>query len=1300
LKRRILAFFIVLILAGITVGMKVAANPAVDRWLRNSIVEQAEKHLGVQVQLGNLERNIILTRITLTDVTLRDLKGSGNSISVSRLVVTIDPYAFFRGKIVIKDLNLEGMFLDVVRHEDGAVAVDPLFPFWQTQPRTRERSVRLGFEIKNVALLDVDLSYKDIPAGVRVKLDGVSIVLAHNRFDPPDRRTITLRAKEGDIAWRVFPEDRTVAINSLTAVLAVNPDELRVSKLAIDTGPITLEMSGILPFRRGAILNGGLSVSVDVGKLPWLIPDSDGSITLDGNVGGDLSSPSFRGQLSGVDVRIAGRVMNRISADIHLDAEGCTLKGGKIDYGGEELFTEVELYFKRNLPFAMRIRAQKYPLHKVLDEVGGNTKSTNGYVSADLMISGQLSGGASAITMEGGIGVPVGGNTLRTMDFDLSGRYEEGSLHDLLFNARSGSMELELGGKLSADGLLLDLSLEDENLANWHEVPGLEELNGSVVLNGTVTGNWANLEASLDLEFLEPSWGRFKGDLVQAHVDMDSSGLSLPMLTLKTGSSVLVGRASLPYNGGGEKTWVNVSVTDGRVEELLEAAGLDLEVKGKLEGNLYIFSTGSGWEGEGALTLLSGRILREPFDDISLAGNFTEGVFTADRVAVVKNGRRLEGYGFIKGDEYWVSARTLDPILVEGVQYLKIIKVPLGGEIFMSGEASGNLDGSELRAKADLDWDQVTYQGRTWRSGKGTFLFKGSELEAKADLLDGELSAVVNVDMRGELPFSGTIFTPSTIDRKGINDFIGVRIPGNVVSGKISVRADVSGKLVNVHKTQVDGIITDADFTINGIQFNSLDKIPFDYFPETGIRFMEMSLRSGGSVIGGTLRIAPDAGIEGSVDGSIDLAGLTFLEPTVDSFSGQAVIKLRVAGSLTEPVLNGSIDLLGAESVAHLPFDLPISDLEGKLEIVGNRLHIREIRGKPEGGSLVMSGDLFMSRFKPVQGALLWKAEGVPIQYPVGLDTVNRADLSLKFSDGRGFLRGTVNMDQGTYTREVDLDNLIALIGEGSVARDMPQREESERTEGKWLSLDVEMITASPLMVDIKLVRGEASGNLHLRGTASAPVLTGRLEMTEGSIEYRGHVFEVTSGSVGFFNPKQIEPGFDFAGRTEVTGFDREGTVTDYTVELLATGVPEKFKLDLVSSPALSEADIASLLTWGAVGEQVFASRAGISAAEATLLLTRELKGKLETEVEKVTGFDRFTINPSSISSSGARTTRIQVDKKLSEKFYLTYSTPILASEEQEVLVKYRITKSLSLIGEQLGERDYGLDLDFQFEIR
>ncbi len=1279
--------------------MKIAADPSVDRWLKKSIVEQAQKQLGVHVQLGGLERNIILTRITLTDVTLRDLKGSGNSISVSRLVVAIDPYAFFRGKIVIKDLKLEGMFLDVVRLADGTVAVEPLFPFWRTKRPTGRKMLRIGFEIQNVALMDVDLSYRDVPAGIHLNLDEVVILLTKGRFDPPDRRTITLGARKGTLIWRVFPEGREVVINSLSSVLSITPEELIVTKLNIETGPLSLALSGTLPFRKNAALNGDLNISMNIGELPWLIRDSGGLIALKGNVGGDLSSPTFRGQLSGMDVRLAGRLMNRISADIQLDPFGCVLRDGMIEYGGEILVSEGELEFNRNLPFSMNIKTKGYPLSKLLKEVGGKTGLEKGFVSASLKVDGKLAGGESAIVMEGGVGVPLGGEAVRPMDFDLSGRYNKGTLQDLVLRASSGDTILQLEGMVSAGGPDLAISIVDEDLSDWNEVSGVKELGGSVTINGTVNGQWGDVVAQLDLELRNPSLNQFSGDVLQAHLDIGKAGLDLPMVTLRADSCVLVGRAHLPWNGDAEAQWADISMTDGQVEDLLAAVGLSFEISGKLGGNLYLSSRGSDWEGEGWVKLQSGKILNEPLEEIDLAGKIIGDVFKFEKLSVVKDGRRMEGTGTIRGDRYTLNLHTLDPILIDGVQNLKMIRVPLGGEISLTGEVTGTLDGSEVQASTELMWDQLSYDGRTWRSGKGTFHFEGPTLEGQAELLDGEISASAKVELGGAFPFSGTISTPGTISRAGINEFLGIGIPANLVSGQISVKADAEGILADINKTRIKGIINDADFTINGIHFTSLAAIPFDYFPETGIRFLNLPLSSGGSLINGSLRIAPNADIEGNVDGSIDLTGLTFLKPTADTFSGKAVIQIKVAGSLVEPVLNGSIELLGAECVAHLPFELPVSALEGNLEIVGNRLHISEIRGRADGGRLWMSGDLFMTGFKPEEGAISWRAEAVPIHFPKGLDTINRADLGLKFSDGRGFLRGTINMDQGTFNREVDIENLIALIGEGNGNGNELSRTEEGNGNGEWLNLDVEMVTAAPLVVDIKLVRGEASGNLHLRGTASNPVLTGRLEMAEGSIEYRGHVFEVSNGSVAFINPRKIEPSFDFSGRTNVVGFDREGVVTDYTVELIASGVPEKFKLDLVSSPALSEADIAALLTWGAVGERVFASRSGLSATEATLLLTNELKGKLETEVEKVTGFDRFTINPSSVSSSGERTTRIQVDKKLSEKFYLTYSTPILASEEQEVLVKYRITRSFSIVGEQQGERDYGLDLDFQFEI-
>jgi autotransporter translocation and assembly factor TamB len=697
--------------------------------------------------------------------------------------------------------------------------------------------------------------------------------------------------------------------------------------------------------------------------------------------------------------------------------------------------------------------------------------------------------------------------------------------------------------------------------------------------------------------------------------------------------------------------------------------------------------------------LREGRFLREDYDEIYVSGRLAKGSFTADRVELLKDARLLSGDGSVGDGRYELRMHTENPVLVDGVNYLEIIRVPLAGEMNLDGTAWGTLDGNELDARVTADWNQLSYAGQPWRGGEGVFRFRGSTLEAQAKLLDGDFAAVAKTDFRGLFPFSGTIWSPDKVDRDAVNDLIGVNIPADDVSGWVTVTADATGVLKRIRQTQIDGVITAADLEIKGVRFQALDRVPFTYYPETGIRFTKLNLGSGESALTGELEIAPNAGISGNVSGSIDLKGLAFLEPTVDSFVGQAEILMKVDGSLSKPLLNGSVLFDGPQCIAHLPFDLPVTELKGKVEVVGDRLHFGQITGVTGDGTILMGGELAMEGFKPLLGTLTWKGEGIPISYPEGLDTVNRADIALRFADGRGVLRGTVSMDEGWYRREVDIDNLITLIAEAGEAGIVGVPTEGGSEKGRWLSLDVGMETAAPLSVDIMLMRGTANGTLHLRGTAAEPVLSGRMEVIEGTIEYRGHNFEVTNGSVGFFNPKVIEPSFDFGGRTEVTGFDREGEVKDYTVDLVAVGVPGKFKLDLVSSPALSEVDIVSLLTWGAVGEQAFASRSGLSAAEATLLLTRELRGKLETEVERVTGFDRFVINPSAISSTGERTARIQVDKKLSDKVYLTYSTPILTDEEQEVSLKYRISKTFSLIGEQLGEEDYGLDLDFQFEI-
>ncbi|UCG38875.1 MAG: translocation/assembly module TamB domain-containing protein, partial [bacterium] len=1163
-----------------------------------------------------------------------------------------------------------------------------------------KRGIPLALDVGNVILMDVGATYTDVPGGLKLALDDVVITLTKGRFDPKSRRNISIRAGTGDLQWRIFPKGRKVVIESLDSEIVYSPEEILISSLSLATGPLKLDLTGRVPRDRADDLTGNLLLKVALEKLPWLLPGSSGEVSLLGGVGGSIASPSFRGQLSSSDLRLAGRQLEGLEADVYLDAQSCDISNAKVRYAGQTLDVGLSFQFTAGVPYLLEVNTAGYPLDRLLGEIRGARLPLTGGVSARATVSGRLAGGASDITMEGDLDLPIGTESRRTVGFALNGQYKDGGLEELVLEAGSGGMEVAVKGSLKAAGPELTLTLESPDLKELEDLPGLRNIGGSIRVVSEIRGSWKEPAAAVDVVVREPAWGRFRGDLLQAHADLDAGSLSLPMISLKTGSCTILGQGYAPLRPDGGRPWFAGEITGGRTEDLLAAVNVRQLVKGYVRGKIDLSRSRTGLEGTFEVTLEDGQVAAETFEKIAASGTLTEGGLTAESLSIVKDGRHLEGTGSLRREGFEVRMASVDPVLLEGVRYLQLLRVRFTGDAALDARVSGELTGRNVEIDAELDWDQITFAGRPWRGGRGTFQIRDWNLRARADLLDGEFSAVAQTRLGGEFPFSGTIVTPATAGRDAINDLIGLKIPADAFSGDLKIEADAEGYLTNLNRTRVTGTVSSPQFQIKGISFSTRSAVPFQYFPETGISFTDAALQSGNSLIGGSIRIAPDTSLEGAAEGSIDLQGFQLLRPTVDSFSGQAQVNVKIAGSLREPLLNGSIGLRAAQCVAHIPFDLPVKGLNGDLEIVGNRLSIGAVQGETNGGSLKMEGDIIMSRFNPVQGFLGWKGEGVTIHYPEGLTTVNRADISLRFSEGRGVVRGSISMDEGRFTRKVDIDNLIALIGESrQVAAEDSRREEAGRG-GEWLTLDIEMETATPVDVDLKLLRGQARGDLHLQGTAARPVLAGRMEMIEGIIIYRGHEFAVTTGSVGFFNPVKIEPRFDFSARTTVTGIDGEGTVKDYIVELVATGVPEKFKLDLISSPPLSEVDIVALLTWGAVGERAFASRSGLSAAEATLLLTRELKGKIETGVEQITGFDRFIINPSAVTSTGERTTRIQVDKRLSEKVFLTYSTPILTSEEQEVLLKYRVSDSFSLIGEQRGERNIGLDLDFQFELR
>ena len=1302
MKRRIIALFILLVAAGMTVSIVLMRSSWLDEVILNSLKGAARSQLGVRLELGSFSRDIFMTHFTLEDVTLSDIStGAQGLIKTRRLVVTLDPFAPLRGILKIKDIRLEGLDLEVVKNLEGRFSVKPLFPFWEREKKRKKGpAIPFGIVIDNVTLMDVDLSYSDLLSGVDFDLEKVLISITRGRFDPPDSRRISLTSKEGSFDWSAFPEGRSVSIDRLHIAFTFTPETVLISDFTLSSGPLDAKMSGSMPMK-GGDLSGSLELEVDLEKFPWLLGEGRGTVGMTGDVAGSLKDPRFEGLLSGDRIILAGRRLGSVSADISLGTSGGTLKNLVVNYGGEPIMGEMKLGFSRGLPFTASVDIKQYSIGAMLGEIDARSNLLKGTVTARCRLSGYLTpseaGGAVDLDLAGTARIPVAGSFERDFEFSLGGRLKDNVVTIGAMTARSGALLLEASGQLAADRIDMVLDMTELDMSTWQEILPLDGLTGELQVRGTLGGTLGTPVAKIDLTWQNAGALKYTADQVQASLLVDRKGVHTNLASLKMGSSSISIQGFMPWRPGSEKGWWILGTSGSSLDDLVRAAGLDLKASGKITMQVALSGIGKNWTSSVDAVVRNGSVIDEEFQELRVSARYDGEAFHFNQLDIVKSGVLVRGRGHIKDGSFRVEVISDAPVPLEEVNVLRKIRVPLSGGVSIKAIGTGDLDGKNIKINGSLQWDLIFYQGRSWRGGQSSFSINGRDLFMEGTLMGDLFQAAVQVNLGGEFSFSGTMKSTKRFFREDINDFLGLNIPPDY-SGQMSADLRAEGFLADLDKTLVEGRILDARLDMKGLKFDTIGNTPFEYRPENGISFTRLNLLSGDSELSGNLRIGPPGVIEGSLEGEVDITGFRYLEPTFDDFVGRAALQLKLSGPLDAPEVSGFVDILEASCVAHLPFPQKMTDIAGRIDLLKNRMRVSMIRGVSDGGSVEMDGDITFEGLKPVKGRVSVRADSVPITFPEGLNSVVRAELVFRFSEGRGDLRGRVLMDEGGYKREIDIDNLLALLQEKS----MFQWDDTDSGDGggDWLSLDVEMETVKPLDVDIKLVRGVASGALRLHGTAARPILAGRLEMDSGVVIYRGHNFEVTQGSIGFFNPEKIEPNFDYSAKTQVSGFDREGRFRDYVVELTASGVPAKFKLELNSTPSLNQIDIISLLTWGVVGEEAFASRGGLTAVEVTLLLTKELKGRFESEVERLIGFDRFVIDPNAVSSTGKRQLRIKVDKKLGDRLALTMTTPVIAGEGQEVMLRYRVSDTFSLIGEQKSETDFGLDLDFQFEIK
>jgi autotransporter translocation and assembly factor TamB len=224
-----------------------------------------------------------------------------------------------------------------------------------------------------------------------------------------------------------------------------------------------------------------------------------------------------------------------------------------------------------------------------------------------------------------------------------------------------------------------------------------------------------------------------------------------------------------------------------------------------------------------------------------------------------------------------------------------------------------------------------------------------------------------------------------------------------------------------------------------------------------------------------------------------------------------------------------------------------------------------------------------------------------------------------------------------------------------------------------------------------------------LRGTFDRPLLFGRVEIDRGDVFFEGNRYQVTRGTVDFINPSRIEPLFDVEAETRARV---PGQI--YRVVTRVAGTPDRFTFDLSSDPPLATVDILSLL-FGDVRDPQNAELRALRSpdqaqqellrARAARLLASPIASNVSRVVEEAIGVDAVQITPllsdlsAQESSRLTPSARLTVGKRISDRFYLTYSRALNASTRDEIiLLEFTQSDRISWVVSQNEDRTYAVD--------
>lgn len=324
-----------------------------------------------------------------------------------------------------------------------------------------------------------------------------------------------------------------------------------------------------------------------------------------------------------------------------------------------------------------------------------------------------------------------------------------------------------------------------------------------------------------------------------------------------------------------------------------------------------------------------------------------------------------------------------------------------------------------------------------------------------------------------------------------------------------------------------------------------------------------------------------------------NLAVLKHFAPQITAIQGSASADVELSGSMRKPEWLGTLTA-DASQVVLRTSDMDIRDVKVRATFNGQRVTLDDVSASLSGGTAHIGGSIDLASLTDPGLELQLEAKQALI---VRNDTMSlRADGSLTITGTltKADVTGRVELVRGRVFKEIEY---LPLSLPNQLPPPPPQVKRRAAPSAPpffalW-NLNVDIVTGEPIRLLGNVLNGSATADMHVSGTGALPVLEGKISQQGARLRLPFSSLSLSRGDIIYTKEKPFDPQIDLQG---------EALVDKTNVTVFATGPATKPTIRFISSPPLTEPEIAMLLAMGTtVGDAQ--STSGVAANRAAFLV-------------------------------------------------------------------------------------------------